>query len=257
PERTLRARNSGPLLAPAHLARGAAALGEGRHGEAFRHLWPIFDESDPVFHRFMRWPAVLDLVEAAARSGHLEQASCVMAELEAIAALSGPPFLLILLACARPLLADDDVAQPLFEAALEDRSAYLYQRARTLFSFGSWLRRRRRGIESRAPLREAIELFDVLGATTWSDRARNELRATGETLGPRTPDARDQLTAQELQIAQLAAGGLSNREIGERLFLSHRTIGSHLYRIFPKLEITARSQLRDALAPVGEREAVS
>ena len=82
----------------------------------------------------------------------------------------------------------------------------------------------------------------------WGTRARQELRATGETIGQRTPDARDRLTAQELQIAQLAAQGLSNREIGERLFLSHRTIGSHLYRIFPKLEITSRVQLRDALA---------
>ena len=144
-------------------------------------------------------------------------------------------------------------AQALFEVALgQDRSAYLYPRARTLFSFGSWLRRQRRDVESRAPLREAIELFDVLGATRWSDRARQELRATGETLGPRRPDARDQLTAQELQIAGLAARGLSNREIGERLFLSHRTIGSHLYRIFPKLGITSRTQLRDALPAAAE-----
>jgi DNA-binding CsgD family transcriptional regulator len=248
PERTLRAMRGGPLLAPAHLARGAAALGEGRYEQALHRLWPVFDEADPAFHRFMRWPAVLDFVEAAGRCGHLERAERVMAELEAIAARSGPPLLLILLACARPLLADDEDAHALFEVALgQDRSAYLYPRARTLFSFGTWLRRQRRGIESRAPLREAIELFDVLGATRWSDRARQELRATGETLGPRRPDARDQLTAQELQIAQLAAQGLSNREIGERLFLSHRTIGSHLYRIFPKLGITSRAQLRDAL----------
>ena len=248
PERTLRAMNGGALLAPAHLARGAAALGEGRYEEAFRHLWLVFDEADPAFHRFMRWPAVLDLVEAAAGSGHVEQAAGVMAELEAIAARSGPPLLLILLTCARPLLAAEQDAHALFEAALgQDRSAYSYPRARTLFAFGRWLRRQRRGIESRAPLRDAIELFDVLGATRWSDRARQELRATGETLGPRRPDARDQLTAQELQIAQLAAEGLSNREIGERLFLSHRTIGSHLYRIFPKLGIISRTQLRDAL----------
>ena len=248
PERTLRAMRGGPLLAPAHLARGAAALVEGRYEQALHHLWPVFDEADPAFHRFMRWPAVLDFVEAAGRCGHLERAEGVMAELEAIAARSGPPLLLILLACARPLLADDEDAHALFEVALgQDRSAYLYPRARTLFSFGTWLRRQRRGIESRAPLREAIELFDVLGATRWSDRARQELRATGETLGPRRPDARDQLTAQELQIAQLAAQGLSNRAIGERLFLSHRTIGSHLYRIFPKLGITSRTQLRDAL----------
>jgi DNA-binding NarL/FixJ family response regulator len=91
-----------------------------------------------------------------------------------------------------------------------------------------------------------------LGARRWSERARQELRATGERIGPRTADARDRLTAQELQIAQLAAAGLSNREIGERLFLSHRTIGSHLYRIFPKLGITARAQLRDALVPTSD-----
>jgi DNA-binding CsgD family transcriptional regulator len=247
PERTLTAMRGGPLLAPAHLARGAAALGEGRYEQALHHLWPVFDEADAAFHRFVRWPAVLDFVEAAVRSGHLERAEGVMAELETVAARSGPPLLLILLACARPVLADDEDAEALLEVALEDRSAYLYPRARTLLSFGSWLRRQRRGIESRDPLREAIELFDALGATRWSDRARQELRATGETLGPRRPDARDQLTAQELQIAQLAAQGLSNREIGERLFLSHRTIGSHLYRIFPKLGITSRAQLRDTL----------
>ena len=248
PEHRLMAMNGGPLLAPAHLARGAAALGEGRYEEAFTHLWPVFDETDPVFHRFMRWPAILDLVEAAAHSGHLEEATGAVDELEAIATRSEPPLLLILLTCARPLLATDQHAHALFEAALEqDGSEYLYPRARTLFSFGSWLRRHRRGIESRARLREAIDLFDVLGATRWSDRARQELRATGETLGPRRLDARDQLTAQELQIALLASHGLSNREIGERLFLSHRTIGSHLYRIFPKLGITSRAQLRDAL----------
>jgi DNA-binding CsgD family transcriptional regulator/tetratricopeptide (TPR) repeat protein len=252
-ERTLKAISGGPLLAPAHLARSAAALGEGRYEQALRHLWPVFNEADPVFHRFVRWPAVLDFVEAAGRSGHLERAEGVMADLEAIAARSGPPLLLVLLACARPLLADDKDAQALFEVALgQDRSAYLYPRARTLFSFGSWLRRRRREVESRAPLREAIELFDVLGATRWSDRARQELRATGETPGPRRPDARDRLTAQELQIAGLAARGLSNREIGERLFLSHRTIGSHLYRVFPKLGITSRTQLRDALAAAAD-----
>ena len=248
PERTLRARNGGPLLAPAHLARGAAALGEGRYEEAFHFLWPVFDEGDPAFHRFIRWAAVLDLVEAATSSGHLEQVAGVMTELEAIAARTGPPLLLTLLTCARPLLANEEDTPALFQAALaRDNQAYLYPRARTLFSFGRWLRRQRRSIESRTPLREAIELFDVLGAARWSDRARQELRTTGETLGPRRPDARDQLTAQELQIAGLAARGLSNREIGERLFLSHRTIGSHLYRIFPKLGVTSRAQLRDAL----------
>jgi DNA-binding CsgD family transcriptional regulator len=249
PEQTLTAMNAGPLLAPAHLARGTAALSEGRHDDAFRALWPVFDEDDPSYHRFMRWPAVLDLVEAGGRGEHAPRVAKVTGELEEIASRSEPPILRAGLACARPLLSDDDRAEALFVAALgEESGSYPFLRARTLFSFGRWLRRQRRSAHAREPLRDAIELFDSLGARRWSERARQELRATGEKIGPRTADARDRLTAQELQIAQLAAAGLSNREIGERLFLSHRTIGSHLYRIFPKLGITARAQLRDALA---------
>ena len=249
PERALLAMKGGPLLATAHLARGAAAIGEGRHEEAFQHLWPVFDETESAFHRFMRWPALLDLVEAAAGSGQTSRLTDVIADLEAISMHSEPPLLRLSLACARPLLAVDDHAEPLFSAALaHDLAGYPFLRARTLFSFGRWLRRRRRSAESRSPLRESVALFDALGAAAWSRRARQELRATGEKVGRRAPDLRDRLTAQELQIAQLAAEGLSNRQIAERLFLSPRTIGGHLYRIFPKLEITARAQLRDAFA---------
>jgi DNA-binding CsgD family transcriptional regulator len=248
PERTLRAARSGPLLAPGYLARGASALAEGRQEEAFRRLWPVFDESDPAFHRFMRWPAVLDLVEAGGRAGHAEQVAAVIRELEEIASRSEPPILRAGLACARPLLAGDDDAEALFVAALaQDLTGYPFLRARTLFSFGCWLRRQRRGADARTPLHGAIDIFDALGAARWAERARQELRAAGERIGSGTPRARDRLTAQELQIARLAAEGLSNREIGERLFLSHRTIGSHLYRIFPKLEITSRAQLRGAI----------
>jgi DNA-binding CsgD family transcriptional regulator len=248
---TLLAMKSGPLLATAQLARGAAALGDGRHDEAFRQLRPVFDETDQAFHRFMRWSALLDLVEAAVGSGQADKLTDVLAELEAIAASRELPFLRAVLMYARPLLPDDAQAERLFTVALaQDHTTYPFLHARTLFSFGRWLRRQRRGADSRAPLRKSIELFDALGAAEWSKRARQELRATGETIGRRTPDVRDRLTAQELQIAQLAADGLSNREIGERLFLSHRTVGGHLYRIFPKLDITVRAQLRDALARV-------
>jgi DNA-binding CsgD family transcriptional regulator len=249
PERAMLAMKGGPLLATAHLARAAAAIGEGRHEDAFRHLWPVFDETDSAFHRFMRWPALLDLVEAAAGSGQTSRLTDVIADLEAISMHSEPPILRLNLACARPILATDDKAEALFTAALaQDLVGYPFLRARTLFSFGRWLRRRRRSAESRSPLRESVALFDAQGATTWSRRARQELRATGEKVGRRAPDPRDRLTTQELQIAQLAAEGLSNRQIAERLFLSPRTIGGHLYRIFPKLEITARAQLRDAFA---------
>jgi DNA-binding CsgD family transcriptional regulator len=256
PERALLAMKGGPLLATAHLARGAAAIGDARHEEAFQHLWPVFDETDSAFHRFMRWPALLDLVEAADGSAQTGRITDVIADLEAISTHSEPPMLRLGLACARPLLAADDQAETLFTAALaEDLAGYPFLRARSLFSFGRWLRRRRRSAESRSPLRESVALFDALGATAWSKRARQELRATGERVGRRAPDLRDRLTAQELQIAQLAAEGLSNRQIAERLFLSPRTIGGHLYRIFPKLQITARAQLRDAFVDrIGDSE---
>jgi DNA-binding CsgD family transcriptional regulator len=248
PEAALFAAGGGSLLAPAHLARGADAIGDGRYADAFRHLWPIFDDSAPPFHRFMRWSGLLDLVEAAVAIDSEEQAARVAAELEQVAERGGQPYLLRALACARPLLADDDEAEDLYATALAGAVDYPFIRARTLFSQGRWLRRRRRSADSREPLREAVETFDALGATRWAARARLELRASGETVGRRTADARDRLTAQELQIGRLAAEGLSNREIGERLFLSPRTIGSHLYRIFPKLGITSRAQLGEALA---------
>jgi DNA-binding CsgD family transcriptional regulator len=242
------ATKGGPLLAPAHLARGAAALGDGRYEDAFRALWRVFDEKDEAFQRFMRWPSVLDLAEAAVGSGQARQIGGAIAELEAIAARTAPPILCAGLLCARPLLAPDDEADRLFESALaSDLTTHPFLHARTLFSHGRSLRHRRRSSDARSPLRKSIELFDALGAAGWGARARDELRATGESVGRRTPDARDRLTAQELQIAQLAAAGLSNRAIAERLFVSHRTIGSHLYHIFPKLGITARTQLRDAL----------
>src|SRR5207302_1026809 len=98
PVQTLVATKSWPLLATAHLARGAAAIGDGRHDDAFRHLWPVFDESDSVFHRFMRWPALLDLVEAAAGSGQISRLADVIPDLEAISLHSEPPILRLNLA---------------------------------------------------------------------------------------------------------------------------------------------------------------
>lgn len=104
------------------------------------------------------------------------------------------------------------------------------------------------GADSRAPLRAAPDGFDALSFATLAETARQELRASGETSRRRTPEAWDQLTPQELQIARMAAEGLFNREIGQQLYLSHRTVGYHLHRIFPKLGITSRSQLHAALS---------
>src|SRR5258708_23935915 len=158
----------------------------------------------------MRWPALLDLVEAAAGSGQAGRVTDVIVELEAISVHSEPPILLLNLGCARPLLAGEDEAEPLFTAALtQDLAGYPFLRARTLFSLGRWLRRRRRSAESRTPLRESLGLFDALGASAWSRRARLGLRATREKVGPRAPRLRDRLPPPGLPIAQLAAAGLS------------------------------------------------
>jgi DNA-binding CsgD family transcriptional regulator len=178
--------------------------------------------------------------------------AAIVDELEPIARQCASPILRAGLACAKPLLADDEQADAQFEAALAlDLSGWPFLRARTNLNYGEWLRRQRRIGESRRSLRTAAELFGALGASRWNERALQELRATGETVVRRGPDTRDELTPQELQIAELAATGLSNREIGARLFLSHRTISSHLYRIFPKLGITSRAQLARALAADG------
>jgi DNA-binding CsgD family transcriptional regulator len=247
PEARLLALGGGPLLAPAHLARAAAALGDWRHDEAFGHLWPVFDETSPVFHRFMRWPSVLDLVESAVASGRGDVAAEVLRELEGVVDAAEPPVLKSGVLCARPLIAGDDDAEGLFRAALaDDLSGYPLLRARTLFAQGRWLHRRRRNVDARPLLRAAADQFAALGAWQWNQRVRLELRAAGERMRA-SAQGRGALTPQERQIAELAAEGLSNREIGERLFLSPRTVGSHLYRIFPKLGITTRAQLRDSL----------
>jgi DNA-binding CsgD family transcriptional regulator len=238
-----------PMLAMVHVVRGLAALSDGRYAAAYDHMHRIFDPSDVAFHPLVRCWAIGDLAEAAIHSGHQEEARALMDQLEELAAKTRSPLLLVGLTCARPLLAaDETVADTLFQASLSARlTEWPLHRTRLQLAYGAWLRRRRRVAEARTHLRTAMEAFDALGAIPWGEMARTELRAAGETSRPRTPATRDVLSPQELQIAQLAAVGLSNRAIGQQLYLSHRTVGWHLYRIFPKLGITARSELHTAL----------
>jgi DNA-binding CsgD family transcriptional regulator len=168
-----------------------------------------------------------------------------MAQMEAAAHTTPSPALYQGLRHARALLASDEAV--ITEALTSDSEIWPFHRARGQLAYGEWLRREWRAVESRAHLRAARETFDALGAAGWADRARQELRASGETSRHRVPQARDSLTPQELQIALMAADGLTNREIGQRLYLSHRTIGSHLHRLLPKLGIASRAQLRTAL----------
>jgi len=150
----------------------------------------------------------------------------------------------------RALVAPDDIAAKLFEAALATPAAHLwpFDFARVHLLCGERLRRSREISRSRHHLKTALTAFEQLGASAWADRAAAELAATAVTR--RRPDAGpvEQLTAQELQVADLAAGGLSNKEIAQRLYMSPRTVSAHLYRVFPKLGIESRAALRDALS---------
>jgi DNA-binding CsgD family transcriptional regulator len=238
-----------PMLALPTLARARLALAGERFGEAYEHLVRIFDPAGAAFHAFVRGWALADLADAAVRGdGDVEAVGGYLAEWEQIAEATTAPHLQVQLAYTAAILAKDGVAEQRFRDAIATGQAdWPFYAARAQLAYGVWLRRHRRMTQSRAPLREAAETFDALGLLRYAERARRELRASGETVRRRAPGAWAQLSPQELQIAQLAAEGLSNREIGERLYLSHRTVESHLYRLFPKLGVTSRAQLRDAL----------
>jgi DNA-binding CsgD family transcriptional regulator len=242
-----------PMLALVQQARGVADLAGGRHADAYGQLRRVFDPTDIAYHPIIRCWLIGELAEAAAHSEQQAEARPYLEELERLAVDAGFPYLEASLAYARPLLADDDDAERLFQAGLAtDLAAWPFLRARLLLAYGAWLRRHRRVAESRVPLRSAREAFDALGAIPWGERARQELRASGITSRRRIPETRDQLTPQELQIAGMAAEGLSNREIGEQLYISHRTVAYHLRGIFPKLGVTSRSQLYAAVLGMSE-----
>jgi DNA-binding CsgD family transcriptional regulator len=231
-----------PMLSLVELARGRTALASERFSAAFDHLARLFDPGDLAYHPQVCSWALADLADAAVYGERdLGAVRVLLDQWEAVASQVGSEYLRALLAYGRALLSDEDQ----FAAALAVAPGWPAHRARVQLAYGTWLRRRRRSAESRAPLREAVNTLSALGLLRLADRARRELRASGETVRQRQPEAWDQLTAQELQIAQLAAQGLSNREIGERLYLSHRTVGFHLYKIFPKLGVTSRAELRD------------
>jgi DNA-binding CsgD family transcriptional regulator len=134
-----------------------------------------------------------------------------------------------------------------FQRALVLAPPSVFFQSRLQLAYGTRLRRERRSIDARGHLRSAADGFEAVGAVPWSERAREELRASGETIRHHAPERRDELSPQEMQIAELAAEGLSNRQIAARLFVSHRTVGSHLYKIFPKLGISSRGELAAAL----------
>ena len=236
-EQALYAGRRLPMLAYVQRTRGVAAIAEGRADDAFRQLMRVYDPADsawfPNFHLFL----LGHLAEAAVLGGFQDELRPVVSAMEPVAAQSRSPALRVGLGYAHAVLTGD------YETALaEDLTGWPFDRARLQLTYGASLRRSFRTTECRPLLRAAEATFDALGATPWADRARSELRATGETR--RKPmDAMSMLTPQEQQIARLASDGLSNREIGERLFLSPRTVSTHLYRIYPKVNVSSRAEL--------------
>jgi DNA-binding CsgD family transcriptional regulator len=228
--------------------RATVALGEDRPADSFNYWRRTFNPTDPTYHPYLLQAGIMDFTEAGVACGRTDEVRRTLAPYFAVAGTTNSQILNVQLTVAGPMLAADEDADAAYRAALESAHAHWpFVRARLLLAYGTWLRRMRRVSDSRAPLRNARDIFDALGATFWADRARRTLRATGEASSQPTTEGLDQLTPQELQVIELAAEGLTNKEIGERLYLSHRTVGVHLYRAFPKLGISSRTQIRGVL----------
>ena len=239
-----------PML---QLARGLSALASGRPDDAYEQLVRIFSAGDAGSHPSQKFAALAHLAEAAAKSGQLDRLRPIVAELTPVAAATKSPALVMSLAYAEALLAQDAGAGESLRRALEaDLSAWPFERARLQVAYGTRLRHGHRRRDSRSYLRAAGETFEALGARRWADWAWQELRASGETVR-RAEDPAARLSPQELQIATMAAQGLTNRQIASQLFLSRRTVSTHLYHIYPKVGVTTRHELHRALAgPAGE-----
>jgi DNA-binding CsgD family transcriptional regulator len=233
--------SSGAALAV--LALAVLDLGYGRYPEALERLaaLPPRLQRHPTF----AYLAAPEWAEAASRSGQPERAAEAMANYERWAGHRDNPVVQANLHRCRALLGPDDTVEEHFQASLRlhrDINRPMFT-ARTELLYGEWLRRNRRRSDARAPLRAALHVFEEIGARSWAERARSELRATGERVASAKEHVTGQLTPQESQVVRLAATGLSNRDIGAQLFLSPRTVGYHLYKAFPKLGVAARHEL--------------
>jgi DNA-binding NarL/FixJ family response regulator len=224
-------------------ALGQLCLALGRPEEAILHLealWALSTSS----HRAIALGVIPDLVEAAARAGRTELAELWLGRLLGFEADAFPEARALVLR-SRALVASDDEADLMFQEALRAHSATdrPLDQARTALLYGEHLRRERRRVDAREPLRAAVEAFDRLGADTWAERARSELRATGETARKRVPSSLERLTRQELQVVRAVGQGTTNREVAAQLFISPRTVDHHLRSIFQKLGISSRAEL--------------
>jgi DNA-binding CsgD family transcriptional regulator len=236
------ARGEGRLLGLTGYASAVLYNGLGRYDEALASAREACAYEDLGFYSW----CLYELVEAAARSDDKETGRQALRRLEERAGASGTDWGLGVLASAQALLADDEVADSLYTEAVErlERTRVVVHHARSRLAYGEWLRRVNRRIDARRQLTKAHEIFTRMGAQAFAERTRRELVATGERVRTQPVTSGSELTAQEAQIAKLAGEGLTNQEIGAQLFISTHTVEWHLRKVFVKLGITSRRQLR-------------
>ncbi len=230
-------------------ARAVLCNGLGRYGEAAAAAGEA--GADPVELGPPKW-ALAELVEAGARSAQTRTAAAAVEQLSTMARASGTDWALGIHASKCALLRDGAAAEALHREAIErlGRTQVRVELARAQLLYGEWLRREGRRANAREQLRTAHEALTAMGVTAFADRARRELLATGETVRKRTVEISTELTPQEAHIARLVADGLTNPEIGAALYLSPRTVEWHLRKVFGKLGVNNRRQLRFSLRAV-------
>ena len=248
------AGGQGTAVQYAHWANSVLLNGLGRYREA---LAAARDASDDTPELFVSVWATIELLESATRCDEPELARDALERIVAATAVAPTDWALGIEARSRALLSEGEDAERLYREGIErlGRTRLRPELARAHLLYGEWLRRENRRVDARAQLRAAHELFVAIGMEAFAERARGELLATGEKVRKRTVETRDELTPQERQIAGLARDGLSNPEIGARLFLSPRTVEWHLRKVYAKLGIRSRRELADAL-PSSDSELV-
>jgi ATP/maltotriose-dependent transcriptional regulator MalT len=246
------AQGQGIGVMVAYWAAAVLYNGLGRYEEAASAAGEVV--TNGILPWLSMW-ALFELVEAAARVGDTDLGRDALDRLAATTQPAGTSFALGIEARSRALLADGDDAEESYRDAIKQfsRTRLRPELARTHLLYGEWLRREGRRVEARERLRTAHEMFVAIGMEAFAERTRRELLAAGATVRRRSPETRDELTPQEEQIARLARDGLSNPEIGAKLFLSRRTVEWHLGKVFAKLGVASRADLRDSL-PSAELE---
>jgi ATP/maltotriose-dependent transcriptional regulator MalT len=241
------ARGEGLALTIIEFLTGTLYLGLGRYDAALSAV----GQAERYHEEGAAIWALIELIEAAVRSGQPQLAGAALERVTDATRASGTEWALSTEARCRALLSEGDAAETddLYHQAIEhSRSTSLrVHLARAHLLYGEWLRRERRQREAREQLRTAFEMFNAIGIEAFAARAERELLATGERVGKRSVATSDELTAKEAQIARLARDGLSNAEIGERLFISQHTVAYHLRKVFSKLDIASRNQLGGVL----------